>query len=308
MARKLRFLDDRCLFAGQDGPLTVWDITTPVIDGLCLFAPGVDLARIVLGVLAAAQRKWRFEIYAFSFMSTHWHLQAGFVDLTDKADVMCFINGNIARKVNGLRGRSGPLFERRNTAIQVLNDAECLDRFAYILGQGTQAFVVRHPEEDPFVSANPALLRGERLLGEWAGEPCEVRLSRLPVLRDLDDDAHRAQLWALADDIARGCRVRRKKAGRRLQGAESARRLDPFTRIKVRENTPAPVVHGTKAQEAAWRIAYASARTAYTAARIAFQAWLSDPESPLLRWPPCTLPPAWPRAPRIDGTAAREGP
>ena len=98
---------------------------------------------------------------------------AAFPDLRIKARVMRFLNGEIARRINRLRGRTGPLFARRHQAIQVLSDAHALDRLKYLLSQGTKAFVVRHPAEDPFACANAALLLGRPLRG-----PCSPTSQR----------------------------------------------------------------------------------------------------------------------------------
>ena len=299
MPRKLRFAHAEYQVQGHRfaGTGTLWDITTPVLDGLYLLRPDEDCRSIIYGVIGRALARWPFDVYAFHAMSTHWHLLAAFPDLRIKARVMRFLNGEIARRINRLRGRTGPLFARRHQAIQVLSDAHALDRIKYLLSQGTKAFVVRHPAEDPFACANAALLLGRPLRGRWHGEgetvDYTVELSPLPALAHLTRTEYRAALRQLADDVAREQRPRRKKAGRRLMGPERARTVDPWTRQTPGPRTPAPVVHGTEAQEAGWREAYGRARDAYTEASIAFRAWQADQAKVMIPWPPATLPPAF---------------
>ena len=313
MPRKLRFEHDDYVVIGRRSglPTTLSDITTSVLNGLYLLRPDEATLDIIYGVLGRAQARWAFDVYAFHVMSTHWHLLGGFVSARQRARVMRFVNGEIARRINRLRGRTGPLFERRYASIQVLSDAHALDRVGYIMSQGTKAFVVGHPAEDPFACSTPTLLEGRTLYGTWRSRAGTKRyaidISPLPSLAHLSPRDQRATLRALADDIARAERPRRKKAGRRLMGAERARTIDPMTRQTHRPRTPAPVVHGTRAQEAAWREAYGRARDAYTEATIAFRAWQADQTAPMIPWPPCTVPPAsgWVEAVE-DG--ARAGP
>ncbi|MCB9549311.1 MAG: transposase [Myxococcales bacterium] len=297
MPRNLRFdHDDYVVLGRRSGQwTTLSDITTPVINGRYFLRPDEQVADIILGVLGRAQARWPFDIYGFHVMSTHWHLLAGFTSGRQRARVMRFVNGEIARRINRLLGRRGPLFERRYACIQVLSDAHALERLRYLMSQATKAFVVRHPDDDPFVCSTPHHLRGLPLRGTWRGRGGSTRytveISPLPGLAALSIAEQRATCWQLADDIARRERQHRKKAGRRLQGAAAARTIDPWTRQPVSPRTPAPVVHGTPAQEADWRAAYGRARRAYTEATIAFRAWQADQATPLIPWPPGTVPP-----------------
>ncbi|MEZ4468558.1 MAG: hypothetical protein R3F43_30005 [bacterium] len=269
MPRKIRFVrDDYRLISPRSGQLVhAWDITTPVIDGCYLLRPDLPCLSIVHGVLGRAQSRWQFDIFNFHVMSTHWHLVGGFTSLRQKARVMRFLNGEIARRINKLRGRRGPLFERRHQAIQIMSDADLLDRVGYVLSQGTKAFVVRHPSEDPFACGAPALLMGKALRGTWlTGEQTleyEVQLSPVPFLGE-SLAAQRPAIWEIADTIARTQRVRRKKAGRRLSGPELARTIDPRDSPARLASSASLEVHGTATQRAAWRRAYRRARHAYS--------------------------------------------
>ena len=299
MPRKIRFDDDRHTFVGHrtPTPTTISDITTRVINGRYFLRPSGVSKDIIQGVLGRAQSLWDFDIHGFHVMSTHWHLLAGFRSVRQRARVMRFVNGEIARRINRLLGRRGPLFERRYTTIQVLNDAHALERLKYIMSQAAKAFVVGHPADDPFACSTPTLLSGRPLRGTWrsAMETTRytVEISPLPGLAHLSAAEHQQAMRGLADDIAREQRQRRKKASRRLQGARAATSLDLWTRQPDAAPTPAPPVHGTRAQAKKWREAYGRARDAYTEANIAFRAWQLDQGTPLIPWPPGTVPPAF---------------
>ncbi|MCA9528071.1 MAG: transposase, partial [Myxococcales bacterium] len=208
MPRPIRFDHADYVVVGHrsGAPTTVYDITTPVLDGQYLLRPDESVG-LILGVLGRAAARWSFDIYAFHVMSTHWHLLAGFQSLRQRARVMRFVNGEIARRINRLRGRRGPLFERRYTAIQVLSDEHALDRLTYIMAQGTKAFVVGHPDDDPFACSTPHHLHGTPLRGTWHGGDgpvvYPVEISPLPGLAHLSPAARQQTMRQLADDIAR---------------------------------------------------------------------------------------------------------
>ena len=128
--------------------------------------------------------------------------------------------------------------------------------------------------------------------GNGVEEEVTVRLDRLPGLGDLTPRSHRALMWQLADGIAGEHRPRRKKAGLPVPDPEAVRHVNPWTRPKVRDRSPAPVVHGTPEQQAEWRALHATLREAYTEAHIAYWKWLADPRSPLIPFPPGTIPPS----------------
>ncbi|MEZ4466926.1 MAG: hypothetical protein R3F43_21380, partial [bacterium] len=195
--------------------------------------------------------------------------------------------------------RTGPLLTR-NHAIQVTTLEHAVERMRYIMGQGTAQLLSRHPADDVFACANPALLKGEAIEGTFvhAGgrrERLRVRLDRLPGFGHLSPQAYRAFLWELADSVAAEHRPRRKKAGLPVPDPEAVRRVDPFTRPKERKRSPAPVVHGPPEHVEEWHQHQAEIRDAYSTSSRAFRAWQADPTQPMVPWPPYTLPPAFAR-------------
>ncbi|MEZ4469139.1 MAG: hypothetical protein R3F43_33060, partial [bacterium] len=124
---------------------------------------------------------------------------------------------------------------------------------------------------------------------------------RLPGCEALSPTAYRVLLRAMADDVARAHRRRRKKAGIRLRDPKSLRLLDPMAPSMPPKRAPRPKVHGTQAQEEEWRRAHDVARAAYTQATKAHWRRLEDPTAPMVPWPagtvpPCFAPPSWSRA------------
>ncbi|MCB9544493.1 MAG: hypothetical protein H6706_01205 [Myxococcales bacterium] len=299
MAELLRIeMDDCRLQSPRLGcPVLVFEVTSKVTDDLFLLVPRHEIVAILNGVLGRAQQKtadFDFDLYGYYFMSNHLHLLIGVVELVDKSLVLEWVNREIAKRINKYHDRQ---LLTPNHAIQVTSEAHALERLRYLMGQATAQLKTRHPADDVFACANPALLRGEPLTGVFrhasgVEEQVTVRLDRLPGLGDLTPKAHRALMWELADGIAAEHRPRRKKAGLPVPDPEAVRHVDPWTRPKERDRSPAPVVHGTPEQQAEWRALHAALREAYTEAHIAYWNWLANPSLPLIPFPPGTIPPS----------------
>ncbi|MCA9526312.1 MAG: hypothetical protein KC549_08445 [Myxococcales bacterium] len=282
----------------------VFEVTCKVSNDLFLLAPRHEVVALLNGVLARAQQKvgeaggfeFDFDLYSYYVMSNHLHLLIGVVELVHKSLLLEWTCREIAKRVNGFHDRTGQLLTP-NHAIQVVSPEHALERMRYFMGQATAELKSRHPADDVFACANPALLRGEKLRGVFvhAGgrrEELAVRLDRLPGLGDLTPKAHRQLMGEMADGIAAEHRPRRKKAGLPVPDPEAVRFVDPLTRPKERKRSPAPVVHGTTAQQAEWRALHAVLREAYTRAHVAYWRWLADPRLPLIPFPPGTIPPS----------------
>ncbi|MCA9525126.1 MAG: hypothetical protein KC549_02370, partial [Myxococcales bacterium] len=307
MAEKLRIEDPRhaVLTARLGIVMAIYETTSKVIDDRFAFIPTEQCSALLLGVLAQAQRLFPLiDVYAFHFLSNHLHLLIGAPTLTDKSAFLEWTLREISRRINKLLDRTGSLLEQ-NHCIQITTVEHALERLQYIMGQATAQFLARHPAEDIYPSSTPFLLLGKPVEGvfQYANEEpmtLKVRIDRLPGLEELSVKDHRALMWTLADDLAAEARPKRKKAGVRIPDPETLRRIDPMTRPRVRDRSPAPVVHGPKAHQDEWREAHAGLRAAYTLSTRAYYAWQADPTQIMIPWPAHTLPPAFarPRRPR----------
>ncbi|MEZ4465216.1 MAG: hypothetical protein R3F43_12165 [bacterium] len=283
----------------------VFEITCKVTNDLFLLAPQVRMVDLLTGILARAQQRvgeedgfaFDFDLYNYYFMSNHLHLLPGVVELVDKSLLLEWVCREIAKRVNKFHDRTGQCLIP-NHAIQVVSEEHALDRMRYFMGQATAELKSRHPADDVFACANPALLRGEKLRGTFVrgdgrSEELTVRLDRLPGLGELTPKEHKALMWELADGIAAEARPRRKKAG--LAGAGSGGR-------SVRRPDDAP--QGAQAQPRAGGARHegrpgglaraprrAEGRVQDRPHRLLEVAGRSD-AAPLIPFPACTIPPS----------------
>ena len=178
-------------------PVLVFEVTSKVTDDLFLLVPRPRIVAILNGILGRAQQKtadFDFDLYGYYFMSNHLHLLIGVEELVDKSLVLEWVNREIARRINKYHDRTGQLLTP-NHAIQITSEAHALERLRYVMGQATAQLKTRHPADDVFACANPALLRGEPLAGTFVHangvrEAVTVRLEGAgAILQGKADDA-----------------------------------------------------------------------------------------------------------------------
>lgn len=307
-------------FESAGRAVAIYEVVLTVGDGRALWRPDAACVAMLDGVIGRAQALFDFELYAYSWPSTHAHLLIGVGDLATKASVLEYLNGNVARETNRLRGRTGPVLARRNEPIQVADEVSAVARLKYVIGQATAAHIVARPEETPFASANRTLLRGEPIMGRWldraamyrAGpgaraadfvESYPVTISPLPHLRG-DPDAYRALCRRLANEVAEEALEERKRTGRRLQGASAARCVPPSARLTQArtayddegravsaKQSAAPCVHGCRATQAAWWVRYEQLREGVARATESWRRFLAGEIAQPDRYPPGTMAP-----------------
>jgi len=88
------------------------------------------------------------EIYAFVFISNHFHLLVRDTKGT-LAQFMDYFQGNVARAINREIGRKGKFWAREYDDAIVAGDAEFINRYVYILCNAVKAGLVEHAAQWP---------------------------------------------------------------------------------------------------------------------------------------------------------------
>ncbi len=129
-------------------------------------------------------------------MSNHLHLV-----LEDGAGVldrfMCLFLGPLAKAVNGLDGTSGQVYERRYSAIEILDDESLIDRIAYTVANPIAAGLVERVEDWPGLVLGPGYTE-ERAFSRGEGGDVAVTVHS-PVSRQ----RVRARVEGRIEEIAR---------------------------------------------------------------------------------------------------------
>ncbi len=157
------------------------EVSNRTIQGRFLLRPSPELNEIVIGVLGRAQRLFALPIFAFQFLSDHYHLLTWPADAQQLAGFMEYFTGNLAREAGRASCWSGRFWSRRYHSAVVKNDEESqLERLRYILSNGCKEGLVASPLEWPGASSTPALLDGSmRLRGRWFDRTREYRAQQV---------------------------------------------------------------------------------------------------------------------------------
>lgn len=88
------------------------------------------------------------EIFAFVFLSNHFHLLVKDTQGT-LAAFMWYFQGNVAKAVNRELGRQGRFWSREYDDVDVNGDTEFIDRYAYTVGNAVKAGLVDKSDQWP---------------------------------------------------------------------------------------------------------------------------------------------------------------
>lgn len=243
-------------YVPQGGALVEVSIRTT--QGRFLLRPSPELNEIIVGVLGRAQRRLGLQIFAFQFLSDHYHLLVWAEDAQQLARFMEYFDGNLAREAGRLSAWSGRFWNRRYHSAVVKDDEESqLDRLRYILSNGCKEGLVASPLDWPGVSSTPALLDGSMVLrGKWFdrtreyrgrkpglqqvfAEEEEVRLSVLPSLAHLDPEGFRRAIRAVVEQIEQDTLQMHRTNGTKPAGRKWVLRQSPHRVPKAMKRSPA---------------------------------------------------------------------
>ena len=119
--------------------------------------PSKELNQIVGGVIAKYQQKYGITLYAYIFLSNHYHLLLR----APKANLWRFeqaVNREIAKRVNRYRNREGHFWARRYDEQIVVKKADVLSALLYIVCNAVKHKLIDSPYKWPGISCIKQLL------------------------------------------------------------------------------------------------------------------------------------------------------
>jgi hypothetical protein len=251
--------------------------------------PSFEATTVIRGVLARALRLNGVEVFAFGFLSNHFHL----IVRAPRGNLPRFMQHlmtNISKKVGALIGWRGPFWERRYSAEPILDDEALLAKVRYVLAHGPKEGLVRHCRDWPGLSSLPLMLDGSPMPARWFNwtrrasgnrhkeprprldvrwsEAEEIRLTELPIPSLRAPGALRRFVLRTVQAIEEeACRQYKKFKGRRW-----VLKQDPFSKPRLKERKPQPLCHTSlPALQDAYREQY---RNFVSAFRSASSRWL----------------------------------
>lgn len=271
-----------------------------------LLRPCDETRELILGVIGRALALFPLvRLYAFTYLSNHFHMLLSADDGKSVPEFIGYVNGNIARAIGRFRKSRGKLWGGRIHPVPILDDDSLLERFLYVVGQGCKEGLVASPREWPGASSVPGLL-GEPLEGRWLDRdawqqacrrksppPMEefvttypIDLEPLPIWKHLSRDARVAKHASIIAAIERKTRDDNRRLGRTPLGVAKILAQDPFGRPDDPAHEPTPLCHAsTETAEEEYRAAYDAFVAAFHAAALVTRS--RPPRAP---FPPCSFP------------------
>ncbi|QDG53455.1 hypothetical protein FIV42_22730 [Persicimonas caeni] len=274
--------------------------------------PSEEVNKIILGLLAKYAWIYGVEIFAFCFMSNHFHIIARCKSLQLHLFMRDF-QAQLAKKINALRGRTGTFWERRYTAIEILDDDAMIERLRYTVCNPSESDLVRHPRLWPgLCSWDIHDNGGEPLWGEvvdretyWREkrkkknedkteaeliEMATVRypleLAKLPKWANLDDASYHAKVRKECHEHARHLHDKR---GFKCPGPKKVLAKKWWQRPVQPKKAPRPLCHGGDLEK---RKEYREQRRAVTNAyKKAVGRWRKGKTN--IEFPEGTIPPGY---------------
>jgi REP element-mobilizing transposase RayT len=184
--------------------------------------PTRQMEKLLGGIISRYAFFLRIEIYAYCFLSNHYHLIIKAP--LGNADEFCEnVNREIARRVNKLNGRIGAFWHRRYDDQKILSSEDLLEGFLYVLTNPVRHGLVEHTSQWTGLSGYRHALDGQdreftfRLKSKKRGETCEIshllKLSVLPCFQDLTPKKRRGEIVRLINERCSAIRGERRRQG-----------------------------------------------------------------------------------------------
>ncbi len=243
----------------------IYELTNRTLQQIYSLKPDEEVNAIILGLLAKMAWRYGVEIFAFVFMSNHFHILARCRSLQLHLFMRDF-QSQLARKLNKKWNRTGTFWERRYTAIEVLDDDALIDRLRYTVCNPCESGLVRHPRAWPGLCSWDIHESGEPLIGkivnrelywalkrskagkemtekeliEKATEEYPLEIAKLPKWEDLDDDSYHKRI---IDECHGHAGELAEARGRPYMGREDVLATKWYQRPDNPKRAPRPACH-----------------------------------------------------------------
>jgi REP element-mobilizing transposase RayT len=235
-------IDNIRIFEADD----IFFVTNRCLEAMFLLRPDDDgeCQRICLACLAWAAKKHEVEIFAYVFMSNHFHLLVRALKMNLSAFMRDF-QRELASRINRHRNRCGTVFPRPYDAPKILGDEMFLEKLKYIVNNPCLSDLVRHPKDWPSVSSWQSHHTGEAGVGrlidykelrrlrrkdpsaprEDAMRHDKLELARPPMWADESDEEVRELVSALVEEQATELQKERARKRNKVIGPTKVKRM-----------------------------------------------------------------------------------
>ena len=255
--------------------VAVVEVTIRAYQSRYLFRPSPEIRDVIVGVMAHVQKRVKFDIYGYAFLSNHGSYLIGVTDAEHQGAIMRDVHSKISTELKReeLSDWTGGVLGQRGRPILVAGEDDLVARLKYCLANSTKEHLVTRPDRWGGAHAAKALMGcGNGVHGRFledqgvyidrtlldalkhkpipkaqalkmCSKPVTLRLSKLPCWAEMSDEAYRQEMVALCRNISdEAARVRRDE-NRSVLGMARVLRYHAHHRPEKTANSPAPMLH-----------------------------------------------------------------
>jgi REP element-mobilizing transposase RayT len=198
--------------------------------------PTRKMEKLLGGIVARYAFFMRIEIYAYCFLTNHYHLLIR-APLGNTDEFCENVNREIARRVNWTHHRIGNFWQRRYDDLIILSDNDLLEAFLYITTNPVKHGLVEHPRLWPgLCSYQQSLSERERTFTFYyysalnpADTACkhDLKLSILPQFTSMSSRQRRQRIESLIEERTTKIVEFRRSKGRGFLGIRGVMSTTP---------------------------------------------------------------------------------
>lgn len=227
-------------------------ITIRTLDARLWMIPSRNMEKLIGGILARYIEILGIELYAYCFLSNHFHLLIK-APLSNTDELLENVNREIARRVNWKNHRLGTFWQGPYSDQEVLSEADLTEAFLYITTNAVHHGLVEHPGQWPgLCSYGQSLTERERGFTFYyysAPEPeqraCHhsLKLSILPQFQELSSQERRKRVSHLIDERTKHLVDQRQLKGGGFLGRAAILEQVPGSLPKEVSRSPRPCAY-----------------------------------------------------------------
>ena len=139
------------------------------MQGFYFLKPSPTMNLAIAGVLgrALAHFESSIKLYAYVFMSNHYHMVIQAEDHQALSKFMQYFNQKLSRELSHLHEWKHHFWQTRYASHLVLDEEALLSQFKYILSNSVKEGLVHHPQLWPGLHCYSQIVERKKVRGQW---------------------------------------------------------------------------------------------------------------------------------------------
>lgn len=215
-------------------------ITTRTVESRLWLVPNSRTRKLFGGILARYQEIFSVEIYAYAFLGNHYHLIIRAPN-SNTDEFIENVNREIARRINWIHRKEGPLWSRRYVDQQIITEEDLTECFLYVNTNSAHHGLIKDPYKWPGLSSISQVSHEQdrrfsfRHYTDGKTTHHRLRISALPQFKEMEREARKQHIIKIIDQ--RISEIIRRR-GEQFLSIEEIRSFPPGEKPGSTKKTP----------------------------------------------------------------------